>query len=67
MYNEINAPVHGNNVVDGINETEKYYLKGEIELVVKLASNYASKIAMLPSASKDASINFFGSMSTHDQ
>ena len=27
MYREINAPDHGNNVVDGINATDKLYLK----------------------------------------
>ena len=28
MDRAINAPVHGNNIVDGINTTDKYYLKG---------------------------------------
>ena len=46
----INAPGHGNNVVDGINATYKRYLKGEMELIVKLESNNTSKIGMIPNA-----------------
>ena len=30
----IDAPGHGNNVVDGINMTEKRYLKGKLNLLV---------------------------------
>ena len=39
MSRAINAPDHGNNVVDGINTTEKRYLKEQMELIGKLASN----------------------------
>ena len=54
----INAPGHWKNVFVGINSTEKRYLKGEIEPVVKLTSNDTSKVGMLPSDSKDVSIIF---------
>ena len=30
----INAPYHGNNVVDGLNATAKRYLKGKCNLLV---------------------------------
>ena len=58
MDRAINAPGHGKNVVDGINATNKRYLKGLIELMGKLASNDTKNIGMIPSASKDVSINF---------
>ena len=32
---EINVPGHGNNVVDGINVTNKIYLKEQVELIGK--------------------------------
>ena len=32
----INLPGHGNNVVDVINATDKYYLKEQMELIGKL-------------------------------
>ena len=48
----INAPGHGNNVVDGINATDTRYLKQKMELIGKLASNNTTNIGMLPSASK---------------
>ena len=35
----INAPGHGNNVVDGLNETGKHYLKEKMEIIGKLVSN----------------------------
>ena len=54
----INEPGHGNNFIDGINATDKHYLKGKKELIGKLASNDTSKIGMLPSASKNVSDNF---------
>ena len=38
MYRTINAPVHGKNVVDGLNEMDKRYLKGKMELIDRLAS-----------------------------
>ena len=49
----INVPGHGNNVVDGINVTDKLYLKGKTELIGKLESNETSNIGILSSASKD--------------
>ena len=58
MDSEINAQGHGKNVFDGLNTTEKRYLKGKKELIGKLASNYTKNIGMIPSASKDVSIKF---------
>ena len=58
MYRAINAPVHGKNAVDGLNATDKRYLKGEMELMGVLASNDTTNIVMLPSASKYVFINF---------
>ena len=46
----INAPVHGNNVVGGINAMDKSYLKGEMEIIGKLGIIYTTRIGMLPSA-----------------
>ena len=54
----VNAPGHGNNIVDGINATDKLYLKGEMELMGKLSINYTKNIGMLFSASRYVSINF---------
>ena len=54
----INAPGHVKNGVDGINVTNKYYLKEEMEYILKLASNYTLKIGILPNVSKDFSIKF---------
>ena len=47
MYCTINIPVHVNNVVNGINATDKRHLKLEMEIVGKLASNDTSKIKIL--------------------
>ena len=58
MYHTINTPGYGNNFVDGINETEKHYLKEQMELIDKLASKNKSKIGMITSASNDVSIKF---------
>ena len=52
----INEPGHGNNVVGGINATDKCYSKEQIELIGKLSSNSTSKIVMLPSVPKYVSI-----------
>ena len=38
-----------NNVVDVLNATGKHYLKREMELMGKLASNDTTNIGMLPS------------------
>ena len=54
----INAPGLRNNFVDGLNATEKRHLKGNMEIIGKLASNKASKIGMLNIDSKDVSIKF---------
>ena len=54
----INAPVHGRNVVDGVNYTDKKHFKEQMELCNKLLSKDTSKIGMLPSASKDVSVKF---------
>ena len=58
MNLSINSPGHGNNVVDGLNVADKRYLKEQMELIGKLSSRYTSKIGMLPSDSKDVSVNF---------
>ena len=58
MDRAINSSDHGNNIVDGLNATYKRYLKEQMELIGKLASNDTSKIGMLPSASKDVSVQF---------
>ena len=58
MYCTINPPVFVNNVVDGLNSTDKHYLKGEMEIIGKLASKNTSNIVMLPSASKYVSSTF---------
>ena len=54
----INAPDHGNNVVYGINATDKRYLKEKMELIDKLASNYTSEIGMISSDPEYVSIKF---------
>ena len=54
----INARSHGNNIVDGLNAPDKRYLKEQIELLGRLASNDTSKIGILPSASKNIFITF---------
>ena len=58
MYHAINASSHGKNVVDGINATDKHYLKGEMELIGKLAGNDNTNIGILTSDSKYVSIKF---------
>ena len=58
MDRAINAPGHGKNIVDGINSTDKPYLKGKMRLIGKLVSNDTTNIGILPGASKDASIKF---------
>ena len=40
------------NVVNGLDATENNYLKGEMELMGKLASNDTTNIGMLPTDSK---------------
>ena len=52
----INAPCYGNNIVDGLDDTKKLYLKEQMELLGKLASKNTSNIGMISSASKDVSI-----------
>ena len=58
MDHTINAPGHGNNVIDGINTEDKRYLKGKMEIIGKLGSNYTTKIVMLHISPKDVSIEF---------
>ena len=41
---EINLPVYGKNIVDGLNAINKRYLKEQIELIGKIASNVTSDI-----------------------
>ena len=47
MYLAINTPVHENNVVDGINATDKHHLREQMELLGKLLSNDTSKLECL--------------------
>ena len=54
----INSPGHGNNIVDGLNATDKRYLKYQMESIGKLASNDTSKIGILPNALKYVSVEF---------
>ena len=58
IYRAINAPGHGKNVVDGINATEKRYLKEKMEPLGKLGSKHTTNIGMLPSTSKYVTIKF---------
>ena len=46
------------NVVDGLNATDKHYLKGGMEIICKLGSNGTTNIGIIPSASKDVSVKF---------
>ena len=52
MDSAVHAPGHGNNVVDGLNETEKRSLKKIMEFIGKLESNNTKKNGILLSASK---------------
>ena len=54
----INAPGHENNVVDGLNEKDKHYLKEKMELIGKLVSNDTTHLGMLSATSKYDSIKF---------
>ena len=58
MDRAMNAPGNGNNDVGILNTADKCYLKGEMEIIDKLASNDTTNNGMLPSASKDISIKF---------
>ena len=58
MDHALNTPGHGRNVVDGLNATDNHYLKGEMKLMGKLASNDTTNIGILPSASRYVSIKF---------
>ena len=52
MDRAINALVHVNIFVDGINETDKLYLKEQMKLIGNLANNDTSNIGIISSASK---------------
>ena len=56
MYRSINAPVHVNNVVGGLNAIYKRYLKEQMEPIGKLSISNTSSIGILPSASKCLSV-----------
>ena len=58
IYNTINAPSHENNSVNRRNATDKRDLKGEIDIIGKLANINKSNIGILTRASKDVSIKF---------
>ena len=46
------------NIVDGLNATDKPYFKGEREIIAKLETNDTTIIGMLPSVSKYVLIKF---------
>ena len=48
----INISGHGKNFFDGLNSTDKRYLKEQMELIGKWASNDISNIGMLCNDSK---------------
>ena len=50
MDRSINAAFHGKNIFDGLNATGKRFLKQQMELFAKLASNNISKMRVLPNA-----------------
>ena len=58
MDREINATGHVNNFFDGLNATEKRFLREQMEIIGKLATKDTPNIGMLPSDSKDVSIIF---------
>ena len=58
MVPAINAPGHGKNVFNGLNTTDKSYLKEQMELIVNLEGIDRSNIGILPRASKDVSFKF---------
>ena len=53
-----NTTGNGKNVVGSINDTKTFYLKKQMKLLGKLASNNTSKIIMLPIEFKYVSIKF---------
>ena len=57
IYHSINLPVYVKNVFDRLNATSRRYLKEQMELLGKSASNDTSNIRMKPSASKDVYIS----------
>ena len=52
----IHVAGHGNCVFDGTNTKDRYYLKKQMDLISKLASNEKFMVGILPSSSKDVSI-----------
>ena len=56
MYPTINPAGNVNNAVDGLNATDKNYLKEQMEIIDKLESNDILKIGMLLSLSNYVSI-----------
>ena len=52
MDTVFNAPDSENNVVDGINATDKHHLKELMKIIGKLASNNTSHIGILSRALK---------------
>ena len=56
IYCAINETDNGKDVDDSFNATDKFYLKEQMKLIFKLASNDTSNISMITSASKDVSI-----------
>ena len=71
MDRAINSLGHENNIVDWINDTDKLYLKIQMELLGKLASNDTSNIGMFLIASNDLSIKYteqcFSILTKNDQ
>ena len=46
----MNSPRHGKSIVDGLNDTDKFYLREKMELLGKLKINETLKIRIRTSA-----------------
>ena len=58
MYPARNKTGNKSNDSIGLHETGNIYLREQMKLLGKLTSNDTSNIGMIPSASKNVSINF---------
>ena len=58
----INSPGHVNIVLGRLNETDKRYLKEQMEILSNLTNNDTSKIGMIPSASRDVPLIFLNNV-----
>ena len=58
MDRAINVSGHGNNVVDGLNVTDKRYLKYQMEIIGKFVRDDTTNIGIFPNALKYIFIKF---------